>query len=149
MPAMMRRSVLFPLPFGATMPMRLRGPTVRLTRSSTTCGPNALATSRATTPPRELRADRSGFEVGGVEDTTAPARVERAERAQGRAGPGADPEARTVVRHRTAVGGPSPAEISEARMVAQHCTADRGPESRSRIGEVEATWRASLHQRRG
>jgi uncharacterized protein YjbI with pentapeptide repeats len=55
--------------------MRLRGPTVRLTPSSTTCGPNALATSRATRPASELRA-----EVEEVEDTTAPARVEQTER---------------------------------------------------------------------
>src|SRR4051794_31564366 len=78
----MRSRVLLPVPLGATTPMRLRGPTVRLTLSSTTCGPNAFATSRATRPASELRA-----EGGEVEDTTAPARVERTEGARGVPGP--------------------------------------------------------------
>ena len=75
MPARMRSSVLLPVPFGATTPIRLRGPTVKLTSSSTTCG-------RTTCRCRGRRGRRANCERrrgrGGVErDTAAPARVER------------------------------------------------------------------------
>ena len=43
-----------PVPLGATTPIRLRGPTVTSTRSSTTCGPNDLVMSRATRLASEL-----------------------------------------------------------------------------------------------
>src|SRR5258708_34659040 len=61
MPARIRNRVLLPVPFGATTPIRLRGPTVTFTRSRTTWGPNDLEMSRATRLART-----------GEGDTTAP-----------------------------------------------------------------------------
>src|SRR5437879_3569358 len=72
MPARTRNRVLLPVPFGATTPIRLRGPIVTFSRSSTTWGPNDLEMSRATRLARGVEAD-----------TTAPAGVERTGRARG------------------------------------------------------------------
>ncbi|MDQ1479467.1 MAG: hypothetical protein QOI44_328 [Actinomycetota bacterium] len=61
--------MLLPVPFGATTPIRLWGPIAMFTRSRTTCGPNDLEMSRATTPAREVDGK---FDCEFDGDTTAP-----------------------------------------------------------------------------
>ena len=100
MPARMRSSVLLPVPLGATTPMRLRGPTVRLTPVEHDVRAERLA---------DVAGDEAGERVTG-----GSGREERTRRhlreSSGREGLGAcrarrDPQARKVVRRRRPLEG--------------------------------------------